>query len=350
MESILDIIYVPLAWIFKLCYMLVDNYGIAILLFALIAKLLMLPLGIKGEKGRLKMAAIQPKLNQLQAKYKGDTKNPKYTEEMQQLYQQEGYNPMSGCLPSLIQLPIILGLWNAVRQPLTYIVGLNKLTRYAIVDTLYNLGIDKIVDGLGKIDIADTTKVLNWLKTNEVRVAQVLNDDSVLASVKASLEAYKASGKDVTTEITQLNLDFLGLDLGMAPSDYGILAWTTIIPIVAGITGFLVSFIQQKIAAQPSANGQNNSMNMLLYTMPLISVWLGYSFQNAIGIYWIFSNILSIGQIFLLKAIVKPPKPAEKPEKEKKLNYNQIEKMKREGNDPFEVIEVPEEEQKKEDK
>ena len=120
----------------------------------------------------------------------------------------------------------------------------------------------------------------------------------------------------------------------MTPSEYineagSIFVWTTLLPIISGITSFLVSYLTQKINAQPTPDGQKTNMNLLLYTMPLLSVWLAFSFQTGVGIYWIASNVLSIGQIFLLKAIVKPPKPEEKPKKEKKLNYNQIEKMKR---------------------
>ncbi|MBQ1861913.1 MAG: YidC/Oxa1 family membrane protein insertase [Clostridia bacterium] len=336
MESILDIIYVPLAWIFKLCYMLVNNYGLAIILFAFIAKLLMLPLGIKGEKGRLKMQSVQPKVNALQQKYKGDTKNPKYSEELQQLYSEEGYNPMSGCLPTLIQLPIILGLWNAIRRPLTYIVGLNKITNFAIVNILNASGVTKITEALGNTDTASLDAVSKWLQTNEIRVAQVLNDSNVFNTVKSGLEEYAAKYPDsgFITEISTLNLNFLGLDLGMTPSEYiaaagSIFTWAILLPIISGITSFLLSFLTQKLNAQPTPDGQKNGLNLLMYTMPLLSLWLAFSFQTGVGIYWIASNVLSIGQIFLLRAIVKPPKKEEKPQKEKKLNYNQIEKMKR---------------------
>ena len=336
MESLLDIIYVPLAWIFKLCYNLVNNYGLAILLFAFIAKLLMLPLSIKAEKGRLKMQAVQPKMNALQQKYKGDTRNPKYSEELQQLYAEEGYNPMSGCLPTFIQLPIILGLWNAIRRPLTYILGLNKLTNFAIVNILHSNGVQKVIDALGKTNVADFDAVTKWLQTNEIRIAQLLNDPQIYETVKTGLEDYalKHPESGFITEFTTLNLNFLGLDLGMTPSEYiseagSIFVLATLLPIISGITSFLTSYLTQKINAMPTADGQKTNMNLLLYTMPLLSVWLAFSFQTGVGIYWIASNVLSIGQIFLLKVIVKPPKPAEKPKKEKKLNYNQIEKMKR---------------------
>ena len=262
MESILDIIYIPLAWIFKFCYMLVNNYGLAIILFAVIAKVLMLPLSIKGEKGRLKMLAVQPKTNALQQKYKGDTKNPKYSEELQQLYAEEGYNPMSGCLPTLINLPIILGLWNAIRRPLTYIVGLNKLTNFAIVNILNSAGVQKVTDALGNTDVSSFDAVSRWLQTNEIRIAQLLNDNDILNTVRTGLEEYAAKypDKGFITNISTLNLNFLGLDLGITPSEYistagTIFVWATLLPIISGATAFLMSYLTQKYNAQPSPDG-----------------------------------------------------------------------------------------------
>ena len=336
MNNILDIIYVPLAYLLKLCYMLVNNYGIAILLFALIIKVLMLPSAIKGEKSRLRMAAIQQKVQNLQQKFKGNTKDPKYNEELSKLYQEEGYNPMSGCLPTLIQFPIILGLWNAIRQPLTYISGLGQLTRYKIVEILYNSGatLDNTVSSYfanSELDPSElATRVINWLKTNEMRVAQVLADGDNLNIVKNGLHALKDQGVGVNPDFELINLNFFGLNLGYSPSDFGILAWTTLIPIIAGVASFLMSYISTKVNA-PAGGQQQGNMNMLLYTMPLISVIMGYSFQIGVGVYWIFNSVLGIAQIFLLRAIVKPPKDDVKPQKEKKLNYNQIEKMKREN-------------------
>ena len=136
MGNIFDIINVPIGYILRGCYALVNNYGVAILLFALITKLLLLPLGIKSEKGRRKMMKAQPRIQQLQQKYKGNTRDPKYQEEMQRIYTEEGYSPTSGCLPQLIQLPIILSLWTNIRSPLTYLCDMSAATIEKIFNAL----------------------------------------------------------------------------------------------------------------------------------------------------------------------------------------------------------------------
>ncbi len=332
MGNPMDIINVPLALLLKLCYMLVNNYGVAIILFAIITKVLLFPLGIKGEKSRLKQVAMQPKINALQQKFHGNTRDPKYNEELQALYTSEGFSPFAGCLPQLIQLPIILGLWNAIRQPLTYISGLGQKTLYTVVHALYDNGVEYIVTELEKyaVDgVLEANKVISWLKGTEIRVASILGEGSNIDLLS-----------DVLPEGFELiNMDFFGLNLGMTPADYGLLALTTLIPVISGVTSFLSGFISQKINATSDNAPQNASMNSILYIMPLISIWLGYSFPIGVGVYWVASNILNILQTLLLKQFVKLPEKEVKKKKEKKLNYTQIEKMKRDGtwNEAIEV-------------
>ena len=139
-------------------------------------------------------------------------------------------------------------------------------------------------------------------------------------------------------------MNFLGLELGAKPSDYGLWSWFIILPIICGITSFLASWITTKINTpknqkQPAVPG----MNAMLYTMPIISMIFAYSFNVGVCIYLIVSNLLSIAQVFILKLVVKPEKEEKKQVKEKKLNYNQIDKIKREqAAKPSEVIVVDE--------
>lgn len=336
MGNLMDIINVPLALLLKLCYILVNNYGVAIILFALITKVILFPLGIKSEKSRLKQVAMQPKVNALQQKFKGNTRDPKYNEELQALYNAEGFSPFAGCLPQLIQLPLILGLWNAIRQPLTYISGLGQKTLYTVVHTLYDNGVSFIVTELEKFaenGVLDPDKVISWLKSNEIRLATVIGEGSNMELLSGVLPE----------DFELINMSFFGLNLGMTPSDYGLIALTTLIPILSGVTSFLGSFIIQKINGTPDG-AQNGSMNALFYIMPLVSIWLGYSFPIGVGIYWIASNLLNMLQTLLLKLVVKLPEQEVKKKKEKKLNYTQIEKMKREGT-WTDAIEVSNEEQ-----
>ena len=137
--GIIDIIYWPFGMLMKGIYSLVGNYGIAIIIFGIIVKLLLLPLAFSNEKTRLRNMRIQPKMREIQQRYKGDTRNPKYQEEMQKLYAEENYNPMKGCLPQLIQFPIIFAVFNAIRRPMLYIYGFSSSAILTIGQTLYNI-------------------------------------------------------------------------------------------------------------------------------------------------------------------------------------------------------------------
>ena len=320
MGNLMLIIYYPLGMLFKLCYMVFQDYGAAIFLFALIAKLALLPLSIKNEKGRLKMQAFQPKMKALQEKYKGNTRDPRYSEEMQKLYEKEGYNPMSGCLPQLIQLPIILGLWNAIRTPLTYIAG---FTNGKISD------IANAFLAAGKLPESVTTEnISQWLSTNQITLVDLLNNSKDVISGTVDVSSY-----------TNINLNlfgFLGDIVGTNPQWNN---WTVVIPIISGITSFLVGFISMKINSSKedpdTAKAMKKSMGAMIYIMPIISVWIAFTFTIAVAFYWIVSNILSMIQAILLPKYMKMienRKKAKEPivVKEKKLNYNQIEKMERE--------------------
>ena len=137
--GIIDIIYWPFGMLMKGIYSLVGNYGIAIIIFGIIVKLLLLPLAFSNEKTRLRNMRIQPKMREIQQRYKGDTRNPKYQEEMQKLYAEENYNPMKGCLPQIIQFPIIFAVFNAIRRPMLYIYGFSSSAILTIGQTLYNI-------------------------------------------------------------------------------------------------------------------------------------------------------------------------------------------------------------------
>ncbi len=304
MGNIFDIVNVPIGLILRGCYALVNNYGVAILLFALITKLLLLPLGVKGEKSRRKMMKAQPKIQQLQQKYKGNTRDPKYQEEMQRIYSEEGYSPTSGCLPQLIQLPLILSLWTNIRNPLTYLCNLSQKTISDIFDALVGLGVNY----------------------GEKVTYATVNQLQLIKDIDTHYDALSSQGV-IPGNYQNINLNFLGLNLGDTPQFA--LHITVILPILAALSSFAVSFISQKINQKDSGTKQMAGMNAMIYIMPLITLWLGYTFQIGICIYWIFTNILSIIQTVFLSKIMKEkvPEPAVK---EKKLNYNQIEKMERE--------------------
>ena len=326
LSNLMDIIYIPLGLIFKLCYLIFSDYGLAILMFAFIARLAMLPFGIKNERNRLKMMSVQPKMAQLQAKYRGNTRDPKYAQEMQELYEKEGYNPMSGCLPQLIQLPLIWAIWNAIRRPLSYICDISVERIREIAMVMYNNGFlagVNIKEGYTEEQIKNA--VNSWVGVNEIGLASQIAQHKELVA-----DLLPHTYRDINFTL----LGISGVDLGATPSWSN---WTLIIPIISGISSLLVGVITQKMNAPKDEKAKQakkpfNSMNAILYIMPLISIWIGFSFSIAVGFYWIVSNIFSLLQAIILPKIMNRDKQdgVVVEVKEKKLNYNQIQKMERE--------------------
>ena len=329
-SNIMDIINVPLGWILQGIYWVLGSYGWSILVFALLAKLLLLPSSIKGQKNQLRMQAIQPKMKRLSEKYHNDNRNPKYQEELQALYAEEGYNPMSGCLPTLIQLPLIFGLWNVIRQPLTYICNFSDSNLYQSVKTMVESSSDSAaVVKLRELFSAHMTdgklaeygdKIQSALDLNQIYIADAINSNrNVIDGLNEAIQQ-----KNV------IDTEFIGINLGETASAHGIWSWFILIPIIAALSSFLVSFISMRMnkSRTDSSDPTAKSMNVMMYTMPLLSLWIGYSMNFGVALYWIANNLLSLGQTLLLPKLIKE-KEEVKPVKEKKLNYTQLEKMKR---------------------
>ena len=126
----------PLGWIMWLCYKIIPMYAVALVLFTIITRLVLLPFSINQQKSSVKMKIIQPKITEIQSKYANNRE--KMQQELEALYARENYNPMSGCLPMLIQFPILFGLIDVIYKPLTHIA---RLSAEAIAPLL-NMGVD----------------------------------------------------------------------------------------------------------------------------------------------------------------------------------------------------------------
>lgn len=329
-NSIMDIVNVPLGLILQGIHWVLGNYGWSIIVFAILAKALLLPSAIKGQKNQIRMQALQPKMKKLAEKYHNDNRNPKYQEELQELYSSEGYNPMSGCLPQLIQLPLIFGLWNVIRQPLTYICNFSDSNLYNSVKTMVESGVDNpTVNKLKELFASHITdgklaeygdKVQQALDLNEIYIADAINANrNTIDGLNEAIQQKSVIGTE-----------FFGINLGETASAHGIWSWFILIPIIAAVSSFLVSFISMRTnrAQTDKSDPTAKSMNMMMYMMPLLSLWIGYSMNFGVAIYWIMNNLLSLVQTILLPRFIKK-KEEVKPVKEKKLNYTKIEKIKR---------------------
>lgn len=264
----LDFIAVPFGYIMRLIYEVIGNYGLSIIAFSLLAKLVLLPLSVKTKKSMMDIQRIQPKLNELQKKYGKDQQ--KYAEEMQKLYAEEGVNPLGSCLPTLLTFPIMIGLYYVISKPLTYFMGLTAAEITSLADIL---------------GVATQNAY-----TMEIEVAGLLysNFDKVA---------------HVSPSLMQVNFDFLGMNLAATPSFKAFnLLW--IIPVLSGLTAFLQSYVTQKL--QGISQEQAGNMKMMLYTMPLMSVYFGFILPAGLGVYWIANNIFTTLQEIILSRVMKP--------------------------------------------
>ncbi len=269
----------PFGWLLKQCYNLIGNYGVAIIIFTILSKLVMLPFQMKSKKSMMDMQRIQPRLAELEKKYKDDKE--KYALEVQKLYKKEGVSMFGGCLPLLITLPIMLGLYSVLRQPLTYIFGLSVDQINALADAFRAAGIKDIAAG--------AASGANYMVQIGV-TSHIMQFPDIVAGIAPNL-----TGVDFT---------FLGIDLAAIPNfKYITPLW--IIPILSGVTAWVSNWFLRKgqgKAMTEQAASTNKMMNLM---MPFMSVWIAFMVPAGLGLYWITSNVLSAIQEPLLTMYYK---------------------------------------------
>ena len=308
------ILGIPLGWILHFCYSLVQNYGLALVMFTVLARLILLPLSIKQQKGMVKMAMFRPKMEEIQKKY---AKNPqKMNEELTNLYAREGYNPMSGCLPTLIQFPILFGLIDVIYNPLTHLLRMDAATISNAVSIAQSV--------LGEGGMSRYSKEM-----------------SVISAVAQNPAAFSSIGGDFVSQIQNFDFTFFGLDLGTTPNFA--LNLFLLIPILSGLTSFLMSWLSMKNNAMPN-EGSTAAMNRsMMIMMPLMSVWISFQVPAGVGIYWVLSNALALIQMYVLGKLYNPremaaklsarrrSKPARQPRKSRRKRTAGLRKLPRQA-------------------
>ena len=187
----MELISTPLGWLMRYLYDLVGNYGVTLILFTLITKILLMPLTVKQKKSTIRMTAFQPEIQRIQKKYATDTQ--KQQEELARLQKEHNFSMTSGCLPTVIQMPILFGLIDVIYKPLRHIVGVNKTL---IADTLTPIA-ENMLGTLSRY--SPQTDVIKAIKMAPEMFADVLEPATIAA-------------------VQELNLTFLGLDLTATPS------------------------------------------------------------------------------------------------------------------------------------
>lgn len=304
-------------WIMDLIFkgvsaMGIENVGLCIIIFTVITKIILYPLTLKQSKSQKLQQVVQPEITAIQAKYKG-RENDQNAMMMQQaeikaVYEKYGTSMTAGCLPLLIQFPIIFGLYKVIINMPQYVAGVrvhfenifNAIGGTACIDK-----INQFITDNGLTQVATQARIKGGIVASEGDVINFLNKLS--GDQWTALQNVFVNAQGVINEsllhINRMN-NFLGLDLAATPRSYGLTnprAW--IIPVLAGLSQYAASKIMQKQTESTSQNDQSaQMMNTMNYMMPLMSVVFCFSFASGIGIYWIAQSVVSaIQQYFINK-------------------------------------------------
>lgn len=284
----LDFISYPIGTFLRIIYntLAFKNYGLSIILLTVIIKTLVLPLTIKQYRSTSQMSEVQPQLQELQKKYKNDSQ--KLNEETVKLYQKYKINPASGCLPLLIQMPILFSLYYVISQPLKYMF---KIPVEAIQQVF-----NAIPAGAAASSNLRDLSIINYFSQNADKLTDI---------------------NGVITQNHLLNMRFFGINLGAIPSldinrlfgsSLDMQAWfLLIVPVLAIITTFISTKYSMNQTPQQGANANQTAMtNSMVLISPIMTGFISFTVPAGLGIYWIISNIFQMAQqLFMNKYIIK---------------------------------------------
>ena len=293
-----DIVTVPFGWLLGQLYHLLDNYGLAMIVFAVIVQLVLLPITMKSKKSMMKMSRLQPKMQEIQRKYANDQQ--KQNEAMQQLQKEEGATMgCGGCLWSFVPMLILLPLFTVIRQPMVYILGESAENVEQII---------KIVKELEPSLFGSN----NYY--DQVTAAQAIS--KYATQIAAAIPGISAD------TLAGINFDFLGgINLGAIPSfnvfKWEVWNWATIgaflIPVVSAGSQVLQMFLSQKAndsvitndkGVQDKETAENSQTaqqsKMMMWMMPLMSLWIGFTVPAALSLYWFVGGVVRMVEDHIL--------------------------------------------------
>ena len=286
-----DIITVPFGYMLDLLYQFTNNYGLALILFAIVVKIILLPITAKGKKSTMKMSRLTPRLQAIQKKYENDQQ--KQSEAIRQLYKEEGVSMGGGCLWSFVPLLILLPLYTVVREPIAYMLHEGADVVETIVNTIKEVAPEGTFSANNYYDQMIAAPLISQFAD---KIKEALPNIS-----EATLEG--------------VNFSFLGIDLGKVP-DYNIFKWDKydwahigafLIPVLSAASQLVSMFIAQKMnnslitddkgledkdAAKKSQ--ANQTSKTMMWMMPIMSLWIGFTVPTALSLYWLIQGVISI--------------------------------------------------------
>ncbi|MCI8552146.1 MAG: YidC/Oxa1 family membrane protein insertase [Lawsonibacter sp.] len=333
----MGIILQPFAWLLLFFYNLFNSYGLALILFGIVVKLILFPVTLKSKKSMIQTTMLSGKMQQLQKQYGKDKE--RYNLEMQKLYEREKVNPMGGCIWSLIPMFVLVALYGIIREPLTYFMQMSgeqiqvlaaqlDWQTLAVTKGWVSQGnMDKLIQGMAdKVASGELTVFADGLWKNKDGVisglfqnggfnqlyllAQVTNEN--LASLQAAVNAQFAGAGE---HLFVLNFIFLGIDLSLIPNlmfwnrGFG---WDSIglfllplISIAASTLSMKVSQATNKMSNQTKNEQMDRTNKMLMWMMPIMSLWIGFTIPAGLTVYWIAQYLVQMIQEVICGKMLK---------------------------------------------
>lgn len=375
------LIAIPLGLLMELCYKVLKDYGLALLAFTILIKIILLPLQIKQQKSTAKMQRYQPEIEKIKKKY--GKNNEQLQQKLAEFYAKEGVSPAGSCLPMIISMLVLFSLINVVYQPIYYVlndIDNGHIDRASnVVSSLYTVCYDikdneidfeqlvamydadhngemsdeekdTMINALNENKVTDKDgKEYNFKSTSSIKEAEI-NDkkysakEQITSAVEAlmmyrdegnSLYSYMIDESKVSKqlrarpelvviniikdgftqpfekidsklvkEVEDFNYTLLGFGLGVYPSTKNI---TILIPIISFVTQLVCTFVSNYFTKKNNPSVQmGGGMKMMMYVMPLFSLFIAFGFPAGLGIYWIYSGIFSLVQIIVLNLVYTP--------------------------------------------
>ncbi len=288
LDWIASIFKYPMQWFYSFS----GSYIVALILFALLVKLVFLPMSIHQQKLQIKGAKLRPRIAIIERKYAGRT-DPQSRQQMQseimQLQQKEGYSPFSGCLPLLLQLPVIMGIYQVIRKPLTFLLDISN-------ETVTQL-IERVQAQVGGLEAYQNMN-FNSLMDDQISLMRIIRENNTNIS-------------DIfSRELPDLTIFGGAIDLGQTPG-FTANSWPLLlIPVLTFVLAFLSMKITRKLNPQPTAQTADAaaSTKIMDISMPLMSTVFTFAIPAAVGFYWVLGYVYGMIQTVCLAKFMPLPK------------------------------------------
>lgn len=287
MDAIFSFIGTVLGYGMWACYSVFKDYGMAIVIFTLFTKVILLPIALWVQKNSIKMVKMKPQLDALKYRYIDD--KDAYMDAQAALYKKEKYSPMAGVYPLLLQIPLIFGLIDVIYKPLKHLLHIPA----DVIDAF----VEKTGEILGTTDLGSSP---------QLKVVELLSDGShtqQFMELSQTLDGVDVPG--VIDRIQSVSMDFFGINLAAIPSPA--LDMLLLVPVFAGLSALLMCYIQNKINVLQIEQNALSQWGMTIF-MIAFSTYFAFLVPAGVGVYWIFGNLFSILSMYAVNWIYNPKK------------------------------------------